>query len=65
MASSVTALLVPPARAKVEVEDAVGLVAHDTRSEDVGEQVVVPVPLAPRVERDHEEVASIEDLERA
>ena len=59
------ALLVPPTRAPVEVTDAVGLLARDACPEDIGEQVVVSVPLAPSVERDQEEIPSIEVLERA
>ena len=58
-------LLEPAARAPVEVEDAVRLLAHEARTEDIREQVVVSVPLAPRVERDQEEIPPIEDLEHA
>ena len=46
-------------------EDAVRLLAHEARTEDIREQVVVSVPLAPRVERDQEEIPPIEDLEHA
>ena len=49
----------------MEVEDAVRLLAHEARPEDIREQVVVSVPLAPSVERDHEEIPPIEDLEHA
>ena len=48
----------------MEVEDAVRLLAQQARPEDIREQVVVSVPLAARVERDHEEIPAIEDLER-
>ena len=57
------ALLVPDTRAPMEVRDAVRLLAQQARPEDIREQVVVSVPLAARVERDHEEVPAIEILE--
>jgi hypothetical protein len=58
------ALLVPPACAPVEVTDALGLLARDTCPEDIREQVVIPVPLAPSVERNQKEIPSIEVLQR-
>ena len=48
----------------MEVEDAVRLLAQQARPQDICEQVVVSVPLAACVERDHEEIPAIEDLER-
>ena len=56
--------LVPPARASMEVMHAVRLLALQACLQDVREQVVVAVPLAARVKRDHEEIPPIEDLER-
>ena len=57
------ALLVPGARAPMEVRDAVRLLAQQARPQDIREQVVVSVPLAARVEWDHEEIPPIEILE--
>ena len=60
-----SALLVPDARAPMEVRDAVRLLAQQARPKDIREEVVVSVPLSARVERDHEEVPAIEILQCA
>ena len=41
----------------------VGLLVQQTRAQDVGEEMVVAIPLAPVVERDHEQVAALERLQ--
>ena len=55
---------VPGAGPPVQVRHLVGVLGEQARAEDVGEQVVVAVPGALGVERDEEEVAALEVLQR-
>ncbi len=55
---------VPGARPAMELDRRVGVLVEEPRAQHVGEQVVVPVPLASIVERDHEQVLSVQRLER-
>ena len=48
--------LVPLARPPMELRDLLGLLVEQARPQDVGEQVVVAIPLTPVVERDEEQV---------
>src|SRR5688500_10367484 len=56
---------VPVAGSLVQGWDLVRVVGKEARAENVGEQVVVAVPGAVRVERNEEEVAALEVLEHA
>jgi len=56
-------LRVPVACAPVELLDAVGLLVQQARAKDIGKEVMVAIPLAAVVERDKEQVPSIEDLQ--
>ena len=44
--------------------DALRLLVEQAGAQDIREEVVVAVPLAPVVERDHEQVLPVEDLQR-
>ena len=54
----------PGAGAAMELDGCVGLLLEESCAQHVGEEVVVPVPLAPVVERDHEQVLAVERFER-
>ena len=56
--------LVPVAGPPVQGGDLVGAFVQEACQEDVAEQVVVAVPLPPVVERDKEQVAALERLQR-
>ena len=56
-------LRVPGARPAVQIGDDVRGQPLDAAEEHAAEEVVVAVPVAPRVERDHEDVAPLERLE--
>ena len=60
---AVAVLLVPLACPTVQLGRQLGLLVQEARPQDVGEELVVAVPLAPVVERDEEQVASIERLQ--
>ena len=60
---AVAVLLVPGAGATVELADQLGLLVQQVGAQDVGEEMVVPVPDPPVVERDEEHVGAVETLE--
>ncbi len=55
--------LVPGARPPVQVGHVAGLLVREVRLQDVGEEVVVAIPLAVVVERDHEQVGPLQRLQ--
>ena len=55
--------LEPGARPPVQFRDLAGLLVQQVRLQHVGEQVVVAVPAAAVVERDHEQVAPVQRLQ--
>ena len=59
----IAVLLIPLARPPVQVRGGVGLLVQQARSQHVGEQVVIPIPLATVVERDQEEVPALQGLQ--
>src|ERR671916_511582 len=56
-------LLVPGARAPVQRSDQLGLLRPQMRSEYVGKEVVIAIPLAPIVQRNDKEVAALKGLQ--
>ena len=56
---------VPGTGSSVQVRHLVGVLGQQTRAQHVGEQVVVAVPGAFRIERHHEQVVALELLQRA
>ena len=59
----VAVLLVPVAGPPVQLADALRLLVEEPGLQDVGEQVVVAVPLAAVVQRDQEQVVPVEGLQ--
>ena len=60
-----TVRLVPGRRPGVELGDHLRLPPHQLGVEQLPEEVVVAVPLAPSVERDHQQVAALQTIEHA
>ena len=56
-------LLVPVARPPVQLGDVVGLLVQQARPQHVGEEMVIAIPLAAVVERDQEQVPSLQRLQ--
>ena len=61
----VALLLVPGRGHRVELLHETGLLVEEPPAQDVGEEVVVAVPVPPVVQRDHEQVVPLEGLEHA
>jgi hypothetical protein len=61
--SALLVLPVPLARPVVQIWDLVAGLLFEVGAQDIGEEAVVAVPLASVVERDYEEVGSIEPLQ--
>ena len=59
----IAVLLIPLGGPPVQVGGGVGLLVQQARLEHVGEQVVIPIPVATVVERDQEEVPAIQGLQ--
>lgn len=55
--------LVPGAGPKVKLGDDVGLLVEEVRLQDVAEEVVIAVPVATVVQRDEEQVRSLQPCE--
>ena len=56
-------VLIPLGRAPMELHHVLGPFIAQARLEHVGEQMVVPIPLPPVVQRDEEQVLSLERLQ--
>ena len=55
-----TVLLVPLARPPVQGGQLIGLLLEQVRLQDVGEEVVIAIPLTLVIERDDEQVAALQ-----
>ena len=60
----VAVLLVPETRPPVQIGNVVGLLVQQACSQHVGKQMVIAVPVASIVERDQEQIPSLDRLER-
>jgi hypothetical protein len=61
--SALPVLLIPLARPVMQIWDLVAVLLFEVGAQDIGEEAVVAVPLASVVERDYEQVGSIELLQ--